>query len=138
MIDTLFSASKIGHGKGIKDRLGFENDGKDEALVPVDAQELYNDVIFGGKTRRERLSLIVDDDILRLLVKPLKAGVVLTCVVDSCHSGTVLDLPYRYTGHGDEMERDFGFDFQRFAIRGLGALGIAAAIVTGLVCSLME
>jgi hypothetical protein len=38
---------------------------------------------------------IVDDELHNLLVRPLPAGVVLHCVIDACHSGTVMDLSYR-------------------------------------------
>ncbi len=38
---------------------------------------------------------IVDDELNAMLVRPLPQGVVMHAVVDACHSGTVLDLPYR-------------------------------------------
>lgn len=75
-----------GHGSRVPDQDGDEDDGYDETLVPVDFQ---------------RNGQIVDDDILRKLVKPLAAGVTMTCLMDCCHSGTVLDLPYRFTADGD-------------------------------------
>jgi hypothetical protein len=34
------------------------------------------------------------------MVQPLQAGVRLTAIFDSCHSGTALDLPYIYSTHG--------------------------------------
>ncbi|KAH6904088.1 peptidase C14, caspase domain-containing protein, partial [Coprinopsis sp. MPI-PUGE-AT-0042] len=34
------------------------------------------------------------------LVRPLPAGCRLTAIFDSCHSGTVLDLPYVHSAHG--------------------------------------
>eukprot|EP00540_Astrosyne_radiata_P021370 CAMPEP_0116832810 /NCGR_PEP_ID=MMETSP0418-20121206/6096_1 /TAXON_ID=1158023 /ORGANISM="Astrosyne radiata, Strain 13vi08-1A" /LENGTH=329 /DNA_ID=CAMNT_0004462207 /DNA_START=537 /DNA_END=1526 /DNA_ORIENTATION=+ len=124
-----------GHGKSLQ-ALDERNDldGRDEAWVPVDAQEI-KDRTIGGQSRKERKACICDDDIFRVLVRPLKAGVVLTCVVDSCHSGTLLDLPYRYTGGGDEPnERDFdNFDFMKLSRRGLGILGVVSAIIVGLV-----
>ena len=43
---------------------------------------------------------IVDDDMHAVLVRPLPAGVRLTAIFDSCHSGTALDLPYVYSTHG--------------------------------------
>lgn len=33
-------------------------------------------------------------------MKPLQAGVRLTCIFDSCHSGSVMDLPYIYSTKG--------------------------------------
>ena len=36
----------------------------------------------------------------RIMVGPLEAGVRLTAIFDSCHSGTALDLPYIYSTHG--------------------------------------
>lgn len=36
----------------------------------------------------------------RIMVQPLQAGVRLTAIFDSCHSGTALDLPYIYSTQG--------------------------------------
>ena len=36
----------------------------------------------------------------RIMVQPLQAGVRLTAIFDSCHSGTALDLPYIYSTSG--------------------------------------
>jgi hypothetical protein len=109
-----------GHGSRVPDQDGDEEDGygkskqafsghrlslawtltmpllADETLVPVDFQ---------------RAGQIRDDDILKTLVKPLKAGVTMTCLMDCCHSGTVLDLPYRFTADGDVMVRNDKFSF---------------------------
>jgi hypothetical protein len=38
---------------------------------------------------------IVDDELNELLVAPLQPGVMLHCLIDACHSGTAMDLPYR-------------------------------------------
>lgn len=38
---------------------------------------------------------IVDDELNRLLIRPLLPGVTLNAVIDACHSGTALDLPFR-------------------------------------------
>lgn len=88
-----------GHGSRVVDTDGDEDDGYDETLVPVD---FY------------RAGQIVDDDLLRLFVKPMSEGVTMTCMFDCCHSGTVLDLPYFFNADDDEkkMQRvmDFRFD----------------------------
>lgn len=38
---------------------------------------------------------IIDDELNNWLVNPLPQGVVLHCIIDACHSGSVMDLPYR-------------------------------------------
>merc|ERR1719478_1185895 len=68
-----------GHGASVRDEDGDEPDGKDETLVPLD----FNSA-----------GLLVDDDVFAYLVRPIPDGYRLTCVLDCCHSGTILDLPY--------------------------------------------
>ncbi|KIY73849.1 hypothetical protein CYLTODRAFT_416504 [Cylindrobasidium torrendii FP15055 ss-10] len=70
-----------GHGGQVKDKDGDEVDGLDEVIYPVDF-----------KTSR----YIVDDEMHRIMVKPLPRGCRLTC----CNSGTALDLPYIYGSDG--------------------------------------
>lgn len=70
-----------GHGAQQRDTSGDEADGMDEALCPADF---------------ETAGLLSDDDIYCYLVGGLAEGVRLTCVLDCCHSGTILDLPYSF------------------------------------------
>lgn len=70
-----------GHGGEEKDEDGDEVDGKDECIYPVDFQTAGS---------------IVDDVMHEIMVKRLPAGCRLTALFDSCHSGTVLDLPFTY------------------------------------------
>lgn len=51
---------------------------------------------------------IIDDDILKILVKPMRRGVNCTVLMDCCHSGTVLDLPYRFGADDTKMRIDKG------------------------------
>ncbi|OTB11592.1 hypothetical protein K445DRAFT_321972 [Daldinia sp. EC12] len=74
-----------GHGGQTKDEDGDEEDGYDEVIYPVDY---------------ETAGHIVDDQLHHVVVKPLQAGVRLTAIFDSCHSGSVLDLPYIYSTKG--------------------------------------
>ncbi|KAJ7447779.1 caspase domain-containing protein [Mycena galericulata] len=74
-----------GHGGQTPDKNGDEIDGQDEVIYPVDYK---------------RAGSIVDDDMHDIMVHPLPAGCRLTAIFDSCHSGTVLDLPYAYDHHG--------------------------------------
>lgn len=53
----------------------------DETLYPVD---------------HERSGQIRDFSLFNHFVKPMAAGVTVTCVMDCCHSGAVLDLPYSF------------------------------------------
>lgn len=68
-----------GHGSQVRDKNGDEIDGYDEALCPVDYR-------VAGK--------ILDDEINATIVAPLPYGVTLHSVIDTCFSGTVLDLPF--------------------------------------------
>lgn len=108
--DTVF-IHYSGHGGRVRDTSGDEDDGYDETLIPVDFQ---------------RSGQITDDELFRDLVKPMPKGVLMTSLMDCCHSGTVLDLPYRFTADGDVMERMPNFDFDDL-------LGVAVAC-----CCLME
>ncbi|GAB1309846.1 Ca(2+)-dependent cysteine protease [Madurella fahalii] len=74
-----------GHGGQTADTSGDEEDGYDEVIYPVDYKTAGH---------------IVDDEIHHHVVKPLQAGVRLTAIFDSCHSGSVLDLPYIYSTKG--------------------------------------
>ena len=46
-------------------------------------------------------NMILDDELHRILVEPLPTGCKLTALVDACHSGSVLDLPYQYAIRSD-------------------------------------
>ena len=70
-----------GHGGTVKDADGDEMDGFDESIMPCD-------YLTNGQ--------IVDDEIYDILVAPLPKGCKLTAIFDSCHSGTIMDLPYTY------------------------------------------
>ncbi|PSR90849.1 peptidase C14, caspase domain-containing protein [Coniella lustricola] len=82
--DSLF-LHYSGHGGQTKDLDGDEDDGYDEVIYPVDFRQTGH---------------ITDDEMHRIMVKPLQPGVRLTAIFDSCHSGTALDLPYIYSTQG--------------------------------------
>ncbi|EOX96555.1 hypothetical protein QUC31_005610 [Theobroma cacao] len=68
-----------GHGSRQRNYNGDEVDGYDETLCPLDF---------------ETQGMIVDDEINATIVRPLPHGVKLHAMIDACHSGTVLDLPF--------------------------------------------
>lgn len=70
-----------GHGLRQPDFQGDEIDGFDETICPVDFM---------------KEGMILDNDINKTIVWPLKAGVKLHAIVDACHSGTILDLEHVY------------------------------------------
>jgi len=68
-----------GHG-GQRDAMDdSEVDGKDEVLIPTD---------------HKQAGVIVDHELFDLLVVPLPSGCKLTVILDCCHSGSALDLPF--------------------------------------------
>ena len=78
-----------GHGGSVTDTSGDEKDGKDETLVPLDYR---------------KMGQLTDDTIIKELVLAVPEGVMLTVVIDACHSGTVLDLPYTFVADDDAMQ----------------------------------
>jgi len=101
-----------GHGGTARDTGGDEVDGYDETILPLDystAGQILDDVIYDH------------------LVKPLPQGCRLTAIFDSCHSGTVLDLPYTYQCDGkvEVIENDVRKEvFKK-------ALGIVGSLISG-------
>jgi len=106
--DSLFMHYS-GHGGSMRDDNGDEADGKDETMVPLDYQS-------AGQIR--------DDDIYASLVAQLPQGCQLTVVMDCCHSGSILDLPYNFEGSDANLQAaasgampnmapNANFDFQK-------------------------
>jgi len=80
-----------GHGSREKDEAGMEDNGFNETILPSDY---------------ETTGMISDDTIWSSVVYPLPDGVKLIAVMDSCHSGTVLDLPFEYNFKRSEWKED--------------------------------
>ena len=135
-----------GHGGRLADDGDDEEDGHDETLIPVVSSFIWSrrldchrthalSLISLCKRTNPRLKdfnkagQIRDDELLKILVHPMPAGVNMTCLMDCCHSGTVLDLPYRFTadGESEEMEINDRVNFENALWSGVGlALGVAA------------
>ncbi|KAJ7266501.1 caspase domain-containing protein [Mycena rebaudengoi] len=67
-----------GHSMQIENHTNSEEDGMDECFVPLDGEEMR----------------IVDNEIHNILVVPLPIGSRLVTVLDTCHSGSLLDLKH--------------------------------------------
>jgi len=72
-----------GHGAQQEDPNCMEEDCMDETICPADFM---------------RAGQIVDDELFDVMIRPLPSGVKMTAVMDCCHSGTGLDLPFTYSG----------------------------------------
>nr|XP_043637676.1 metacaspase-1-like [Erigeron canadensis] len=71
-----------GHGLRQPDLFDDEIDGFDETICPLDFRTA---------------GMIDDNEINDTIVRPLKKDVKLHAIIDACHSGTILDLPYAYS-----------------------------------------
>ena len=73
------------HGQPVEDLNGDEQDGWDEAIVPIDAYKLYKKGIYEGKKH------LIDDQ-LNVYIKKLRTKIgpngFLYVVIDACHAGT--------------------------------------------------
>ncbi|CAO3628397.1 unnamed protein product [Mucor hiemalis] len=110
--DDSFFFHFSGHGGRVHDVHSDEDDSFDETIYPLDFEQ------FEGESGQ-----IKDDDLHNLLVKPLPAKCRLTAIFDSCHSGTVLDLPYVYSTKGEIKEKNLF----KHAGQGFLSAGIAYA-----------
>lgn len=71
-----------GHGSSITDTSGDESDGRDEVICPSDYP-----------TRG-----MLKDDIIAYLLAGFPSYTRVVTIFDSCHSGTVTDLPFKWSG----------------------------------------
>lgn len=73
------------HGQPVEDTNGDEEDGWDEAIVPIDAYKLYKKGVYEGQCH------LIDDQLNKFVKKlRVKIGVTgfLYVVIDACHAGT--------------------------------------------------
>lgn len=87
-----------GHGSQKRDYSGEETDGMNETLCPLDFKQ-------AGE--------IVDDDLNRILINPLPKGVKLHAIIDACHSGSMMDLPFQSHVRGGYAQWESSYHFTR-------------------------
>ncbi|KAL7539432.1 hypothetical protein ACHAXR_009284 [Thalassiosira sp. AJA248-18] len=95
-----------GHGCRVLDSPIDETaESYDEALLPSDYEET---------------GIIRDTLFFKTLLAPMRKGVTVTCIIDCCHTGAMIDLPYLWTTKGDKgdvlpkMTLNNDFSFVRF------------------------
>lgn len=73
------------HGQPVEDLNGDEEDGWDEAIIPIDAYKIYKKGVYEGKKH-------LLDDQLNIYIKKLRTKIgpsgFLYVVIDACHAGT--------------------------------------------------
>ncbi|KAI1132592.1 hypothetical protein F5Y10DRAFT_197377 [Nemania abortiva] len=94
-----------------------QDDGYYETIYPVDFRQVGH---------------ITDDEMHRIMVKPLRPGVRLTAIFDSCHPGTAIDLPYIYSTQGTLKEPNFAKE------GGQGLLGVISPHSQGYLGSVVN
>lgn len=72
-----------GHGGSVYDASNDESDNRDETICPLDIDRKGH----------------MKDDFLRSFIDKLPVSCRLTAIFDCCHSGTILDLRYNWTGN---------------------------------------
>lgn len=77
-----------GHGTYTRDDSSDEADGKDECLCPSDCSRAG----------------MIPDDWVREIFKGFNPNTRVMCVFDCCHSGSIVDLKYRYAPDGKITE----------------------------------
>lgn len=80
-----------GHGGQVESKDYSEADGLDETLIPTDYQQA---------------GIIVDHELFDLVVVPLPSGCKLTVILDCCHSGSALDLPFVWNEGAQNWETE--------------------------------
>ncbi|KAG7346698.1 caspase domain containing protein [Nitzschia inconspicua] len=101
-----------GHGGRVVDVSGDEADGYDETMIPVDFK---------------KAGQILDDELYDHVVKRMAAGVTVTVLMDCCHSGSALDLPYEINATQSAMKLNPGFN--------MNLLDDPAALICCAICA---
>jgi hypothetical protein len=80
-----------GHGSYIRDKNRDERDGYDECLIPLDYKS----------------GVITDDELNKIFSKITNTKCNIIFISDSCHSGSILDLKFKYNIKKIPIEKQF-------------------------------
>lgn len=108
--DTLY-VHYSGHGAQLPtsvDNKHIELDGFDECICPSDFCQ--HDSVEQCHCAADDYGFIRDNELRKLLVDNLPVDCKLRAVFDACHSGSMLDLPYRYAESECVFLESFGED----------------------------
>lgn len=96
-----------GHGGRRLDEHGDKLDFYDDCIYPVDSVPLAQSASHEHKRALPSCyqNVIIDNELHQYLVSPLPAGVRLTAIFDSCHSGSVLVLPFVYAAKSGKLKQ---------------------------------
>jgi hypothetical protein len=75
--------------------------------------------------------MITDDDLHKIMVAPLPQGCRFIAIFDSCHSGTVLDLPYTYNPDGTLKKGDSYKDLGKRVMKKKGLMSMGMELLSG-------
>merc|ERR1712070_1014755 len=125
-----------GHGAQREADDDSEIDGMDELIIPTDYK---------------RAGMIVDHELFDLLVVPLPSGCKLTVILDCCHSGSALDLPFvwnkrqgkwnieKYPWHtAGDVQMFSGCEDSQCSMDATTRMGMAGGAMTTAMCDVLE
>lgn len=120
-----------GHGGFLEaDQNSFKqkNDQYDQTLIPLDHRQ-------AGQIR--------DFNLFNHFVRPMSKGVNVTCLMDCCHSGSVLDLPFSFKptneGKGSAYKQQMNFaDMAGIAFLAIMAGVVLDSVLFDPICSSLE
>ena len=86
-----------------------------KSLLMHNKEDGYDEIIIPGDYKES--GQIVDDWIYANFVTKVRAGVHVVAIVDCCHSGTAMDLPYVCNVGENEIRRDDGFKIRATGVQ---------------------
>ncbi|CAE7209927.1 pca1 [Symbiodinium natans] len=83
------------------DSLLFHYSGHGGRMPRTDGRSEFHETLC--PVDMDAAGMLLDSELFETLVRPLPSGCRLTCILDSCHSGGVLDLPFIFVGTQENL-----------------------------------